>query len=345
MTCLNFSQTQRVKEMISATLDNKSVGISIKFFEDPRVTALLNELEINFDVESVAIKSIDINDLECQTRLNVAVINNDTVTKYSEEMRRGDQFPMIVLARRKDGKFRVVCGNHRCKAATLSAKGSHLEAIVIDCNTGIDAMRVLATRDNASHGDKTTSKECLEIAVSTLMRMPLHDNQQQHSIEIISNIASKMRIKTDCLRDNYVAALMRAVMKSHDINLLNGTHVNLLAKLWGNWLRTGSTSVLSAVAQAITRDATDNEIMKEIAKRGALPGSLSQRIGALSPAAQASLLRTPPDLVSKILAAAMVIKNSLLLLDHPGNVSKEKVSEIVSICNENAHLSNAWSKK
>jgi hypothetical protein len=335
---------QRIIEMTNTTLDQKRSGFKVKFFEDPRVTALLNELKIEYETDLVTIEDIDLEDLDCQTRLNVAVANSESVNKYSDDMLAGDQFPMIVIARRNDGMYRVVCGNHRVRAIALTQYNGSFEAIILGNNISRDEMRALATRDNASHGDKTAGKESMEIAVRTLMLIPLHDSEQEHADITVKNVGLQMRIKIDSLWHNYRAAMMRAIFKTNGKNISRGTHIHLLGRLWTNWMRTGSIPVLIAVHEAIEREISDEKIVAELVKK-ASAASLPDRIKSIVSTNSHVYSRPIIDVPARIFSAAVIIKNSLSLLDHPGNINKEKIQEIVSLCNDNARLVNEWSNK
>lgn len=100
---------------------------------------------------------------ELQMRLNG--INKDTVTEYAEEMRKGAQFPPVVVFS-ADGKLLVADGFHRVKAALEAG----LETVAAELHEGSkqDALNYARFVANRKNGMRLTRFD-LQALVETLV--------------------------------------------------------------------------------------------------------------------------------------------------------------------------------
>jgi len=321
---------------------------SIKFCEDPRVCALLSELNIPYEIGRLSIADIDINDVECQTRLNVGEANIESVQRYLESMIFGDSFPMTVLARRRDKRFRIVCGNHRIRAISLDGFNGTFEAIIIPPDVDKETLCVIATRDNVSHGDKTSGQESVAIAVKMLVDMPLHDGESLQSYAVIKSISTKMRLPVDRLKDNYKAAMMRNIIKRAGMNIPAGTkhhhNVNVLVKLWGIWDRTKYEPLIKSVARSLLKDVSDFKILELLNSKRPIQ-DLPSLIDGLIPVESETFQRPRVDITGRILGALELVRNSIQHLPHRGNVTQEKALEIFNLSKANADALRKWSER
>lgn len=86
----------------------------------------------------------------------------EVVERYTDDMRRGDTFPpVIVRGRPRSPRFTVLSGNHRVAAARTA--GVKLAAHVVECTDEI-ALRI-AYEDNRRHGLPPSDVERLDQAV------------------------------------------------------------------------------------------------------------------------------------------------------------------------------------
>ena len=335
---------------MTTTSITKSKGFVIKepiFHEDSRIVSILTELKVSYEIASVSISDIDLNDIECQTRLNVSHASPESIQRYNEDLSRGDDFPMVVLAKRRDGKFRIIGGNHRIRAIALGGYAGSFEAMVLGSDVSKDLLCVISARDNASLGNKTHDNESLAIAIRTLVNTPLQDEEQQHSSPMVKSISNKMRVPYDLLRNNYQAAIMRNVIKSAGIDFPaigpGSNHVSLLVKLWSIWTRTQDMPVVSAVAQAVSGGVADVKILGELGKKSFK--DLPERIKGLTEADLDIYPRKPVDVIARILGAQQLIRTSINQIPHRGTLDKERVEEVVSISRDNADGLNRWSRQ
>lgn len=116
--------------------------------KDEAVEAWLTELEIAWQyVDELDLGNVDTKaSLRNQARLEA--INDETLERYTEDMRRGDVFPPILVRARPNGTYVVLGGNHRYKAA-VAAKAA-LSAYIVECSDET-ALR-LSYEDNRRHG-------------------------------------------------------------------------------------------------------------------------------------------------------------------------------------------------
>lgn len=91
----------------------------------------LNDLKLGYVEQKVAVADIDWEEsTRNQVRAHANVINEAQVENYALEMRKGAQFPPIIVARKRGKQLVIIDGNHRT-AATMRNGESHIDAIVV----------------------------------------------------------------------------------------------------------------------------------------------------------------------------------------------------------------------
>lgn len=91
----------------------------------------LNDLKLGYVEQKVAVADIDWEEsTRNQVRADANVINEAQVENYALEMRKGAQFPPIIVARKRGKQLVIIDGNHRT-AATMRNGESHIDAIVV----------------------------------------------------------------------------------------------------------------------------------------------------------------------------------------------------------------------
>lgn len=120
-------------------------------------------------VENVPLSQVDErNSLRNQARFEP--LHEDVVARYTEAMERGDEFPALVGAQKKDGDYILTDGNHRYQAK----KRSKAESVDIYVVTGSpEVLQLLTFEANARHG-----------------MPPSIDERMRHAIYLIDNGAS-----------------------------------------------------------------------------------------------------------------------------------------------------------
>lgn len=131
--------------------------------KDPAIEQWLAELEIPAaSVEYVDALALDDVDQRASLRNQARIkpIDDDVAERYTDDMRKGDVFPPIIVRAR--GSRRVVLGgNHRYKAAR--AARVPLSAYVVECSDEI-ALRI-SYEDNRRHGLPPAEPERIRQAV------------------------------------------------------------------------------------------------------------------------------------------------------------------------------------
>lgn len=158
------------REQIEQMLRDK--GVEWNFFDE-------------FDVEAVDIPK----SLANQARLGQP-LNMEHVENLKEGMKRGDQFPALVLYK-TGNKFVVIDGNHRVAAA--SETGYIPAAYVVSKNTPAQVIVMLTYEANTKHGLPTNQNERARHAVYLV----------ENANETLTNAAARMNIPLNFLSRFY----------------------------------------------------------------------------------------------------------------------------------------------
>lgn len=121
-------------------------------------------------VKFAACKSVPIDQIdEERSRGNQAraeAILSETVDRYAQAMRNGDQFPPLVVYR-YGKRLTIVDGNHR-QAAARRAGQKHVSVYEIDKSTPVEMIELLTAEANTKHGEPTSKEWRMRQAVYLL---------------------------------------------------------------------------------------------------------------------------------------------------------------------------------
>lgn len=138
----------------------------MKWSKDEIAERKLEEFGLVPAVMTVAIKDIDLEEsIQNNARISDPLLHG-VVEEYGLAMKRGDQFPRIVLLARKGKGHLIISGNHRTHGAA-EAFAKEVEAYVIECSDPM-IIDLLPRCLNRVHGVRQTKEEALTHAIYSI---------------------------------------------------------------------------------------------------------------------------------------------------------------------------------
>lgn len=129
---------------------------------NPQIEDFLTERGITFDLlQQVSIANIDVEtSLHNQARLGQP-LNEETVRRYREALKRGTKFPPALVKRQRDGSLMVLDGNHRVAAYAAE----ELPIDVYECEGRPEALTLVMYEANTQHGLPTSEEDRVAAAM------------------------------------------------------------------------------------------------------------------------------------------------------------------------------------
>jgi len=138
-----------------------------------------------------------------------SALHHDTVTNYAAAMRRGDQFPPVILWRPEPTRKAVtISGNHRIQAH-INNKDSTIDAFVTWCDE--PTARRITFEDNARHGQPPAMHERLAHAVHLIA---VDDITQREAAAIVG--VHEMTVSTELTVRRGAARAAKAGIRTWD---------------------------------------------------------------------------------------------------------------------------------
>lgn len=121
----------------------------------PEIERWLDDLDVGWAyLDTLLLAAVD-ERASMRNQARFEALDRETVDRYADDMRRGDQFPAVIV-RAKGKAFVILGGNHRY-AAAKAARVPSLDAYVVDCSDET-ALRI-SYEDNRRHGKTPTAAE------------------------------------------------------------------------------------------------------------------------------------------------------------------------------------------
>jgi uncharacterized ParB-like nuclease family protein len=177
----------------------------------------IRRLGLDSSHATIGIAAIDVKTSRHNHARKQAIIDSN-VDDYADAMRRGDVFPMIVLAR-VDGKrqWLVAGGNHRL-AAAIKIDATEIDAITVECDSSMFA--ILCPALNLYVGQREDRSVRVKQAADAVMRLGISQKQAaeeyrvpaasvSHAVIEAKTIvaAARIGIKADDLPPAYLQAI------------------------------------------------------------------------------------------------------------------------------------------
>ena len=278
---------ERTADMSSAISD----GGHLEFSQDDNMIRRLNELNIEWDEQTLPLSSIDLADNTYQTRFDTGSADEEFVLRYMAAYHNGDRLPMplvvIPYSRRnvKDAMHGVCAGRHRTIAGhRAGAKiGTFLRAFPKH-QGDIDALRDLSLFDNAANGKSISSDETYTYCADEVIRRNggVHEGMpDQKFIREMFRRWDGRGVILNTLKQHIKATLAKQRCAGLGLNVPSGLNEHF-AKLW-SWERdAGFDSLAKAFCSAIG----DSDVRKILAQSKSKRRSAAETLAEIAQAAR-----------------------------------------------------------
>lgn len=203
-------------------------------FSDTVIETFMADIGISWTVHTVPVSSVDLKDSTFQTRLNTAHYSA-VAREYADKMKAGDRFPMIVLQRKSDDLYRVVCGRHRAAAYAMAQNGkAAYMAYIVDDATPADLLMALSARDNNANGVRQGNGETARVAADYITTLPLAAGSRCHNKMTIKEVSQRFGAHVSTVTGHYHAKLVAVEIIRAGCDA-SGITVKALQALW-TWI-------------------------------------------------------------------------------------------------------------
>lgn len=138
----------------------------LTFAPNDQMIRRLNELGIEWDIQTLPIASIDLHDNRYQTRFDAGSADEEYVLRYKDAYRTGELLPMPLVVvpyssrNVREASASPCCGRHRIEAADRAGAKTAIFLRALPKHQGdIDALRDLSLFDNAANGKSISTDE------------------------------------------------------------------------------------------------------------------------------------------------------------------------------------------
>lgn len=136
--------------MSEETSDVATESDPFEYLDHKLTEKFMRHLGITFTVGRLTLEEMDLKDYRHQTR--EAVIDKEHAASLNNGMKELNSCEYLVVYRRPDGKYAIVCGYHRM-SVILEMRLGYVMAYVIDSQSGVtlEDLQTLSTRTNNNH--------------------------------------------------------------------------------------------------------------------------------------------------------------------------------------------------
>lgn len=243
----------------------------LEFAQDDNMIRRLNELNIEWDEQTVELASVDLDDNKYQTRFDAGSADEEFVLRYKDAYRNGDRLPMPLIVvpysmrNVKAATHSPCAGRHRLEAARRAgAKSATLLRAFPKHQGDIDALRDLSLFDNAANGKSISSDETYSYCAHEVIIKNGGVHEGMPDEKFITQMFRRWDgrgIQKNTLKQHVRALLAKQRCEAMGLQTPAG-YVESFAKLW-SWSRDPG---FDSLAKAFCIDANDpdvRQILKE----------------------------------------------------------------------------------
>jgi len=194
-------------------------------------------------------------------------LNEERVKDYATAMMNGTAFPMIVLVKMKNNKYRILSGNHRGRAA-LGLGEKDVAAYIVKGGSEQE-LDIFARSANSTNGAPPNKEEKIQQAISLVEMYGYSNKAAAQRLGLKENAVHEARRAKDC-RNTLVVMGINKVEKLAQGSLLR---LNQLMDLGDN--------VFRHAGELVTEYAVPIEEVGEMVKQVKKARTEAQRIGVV----------------------------------------------------------------
>ena len=304
------------------------------FSQDDNMIRRLNELNIEWDEQTLPLASIDLADNVYQTRFDTGSADEEFVLRYMASYHNGDRLPMplvvVPYSRRnvKEATHAVCAGRHRTIAGQRAGakSGTFLRAFPKH-HGDIDALRDLSLFDNAANGKSISADETYSYCANEVIIKNGGVHEGMPDAKFVRDMFRRWDgrgVNLNTLKQHIKATLAKQRCEAIGLPVPAGL-VDHFAKLW-SWER---DSGFDSLARAFCGGASDPDVRKILAESKAKRRSAAETLAEIAQAARGYRVT-----VKKMTAAAQIdlecrhIKKVLAKLDSDMSLDFATLQEI-----------------
>lgn len=263
----------------------------LEFAQDDNMIRRLNELNIEWDEQTLGLLSIDLADNTYQTRFDTGSADEEFVLRYMAAYHNGDRLPMplvvVPYSRRnvKDAMHGVCAGRHRTVAAQRAGAKSGTFLRAFPKHQGdIDALRDLSLFDNAANGKSISADETYTYCADEVIRKNggVHEGMpDQKFIRDMFRRWDGRGVNLNTLKQHIKATLAKQRCEALGLPVPAGL-VEQFAKLW-TWERDAG---FDSLAKAFCSGASDADVRKILGESKSKRRTAAETLAEIAQAAR-----------------------------------------------------------
>lgn len=263
----------------------------LEFAQDDNMIRRLNDLNIEWDEQTLELSSIDLADNTYQTRFDTGSADEEFVLRYMAAYHNGDRLPMplvvVPYSRRnvKDAMHGVCAGRHRTVAAQRAGSKSGTFLRAFPKHQGdIDALRDLSLFDNAANGKSISADETYTYCADEVIRKNggVHEGMpDQKFIRDMFRRWDGRGVNMNTLKQHIKATLAKQRCEALGLSVPAGL-VEHFAKLW-TWERDAG---FDSLAKAFCSGASDADVRKILGESKSKRRTAAETLAEIAQAAR-----------------------------------------------------------
>lgn len=256
----------------------------LEFGPDDRMVRRLTDLGIEWDIQTVDMSLIDLDDNTYQTRIDAGSADEEFVLRYKDAYHNGERLPMTLVvvpyAMRnvKAAQHSPCCGRHRLEAARRAGVKSITTLRAHPRHQGdVDALKDLSLFDNAANGKSISSDETYNYCASEVIQKHGGLPAGMPDAKFVSKMFRRWAGR-GITRERLVLYVKSLLAKQRCESLGLSTpagHVDHFAKLWSWHSDTAFDSLARAFCPAVGDADVRNALSEGKKKRKSAVDTLS----------------------------------------------------------------------
>lgn len=263
----------------------------LDFAQDDNMIRRLNELNIEWDEQTLPLSSIDLADNTYQTRFDTGSTDEEFVLRYMAAYHNDERLPMplvvVPYSRRnvKDATHAVCAGRHRTVAGQRAGAKSGTFLRAFPKHQGdIDALRDLSLFDNAANGKSISADETYAYCADEVIRKNggVHEGMpDQKFVRDMFRRWDGRGVNLNTLKQHIKATLAKQRCAALGLPVPAGL-VDHFAKLW-SWERDAG---FDSLAKAFCSGASDPDVRKIVGESKSKRRSAAETLAEIAQAAR-----------------------------------------------------------
>jgi hypothetical protein len=263
----------------------------LEFCQDDNMIRRLNDLNIEWDEQTVDLSTVDLDDNRYQTRFDAGSADEEFVLRYKDAYRNGDRLPMPLVVvpysmrNVRSAPHSPCAGRHRLEAARRAgAKSATLLRAFPKHQGDVDALRDLSLFDNAANGKSISSDETYSYCAHEVILKHGGVHEGMPDEKFISQLFRRWDgrgIQKNTLKQHVRALLAKQRCEAIGLHPPAG-YVDSFAKLW-SWSR---ESGFDSLAKAFCSDASDADVRKILSESKSKRRSAAETLAEIAVASR-----------------------------------------------------------